>query len=66
MFKIPIKDQGIAFITRQGCTVVHIHHRTQAVLLSPLTHTDKTTVDILNKQLQLTGGTPPCCWQARG
>jgi hypothetical protein len=61
MFKIPIKDQGIAFVTQQGCTLVHIPHRTEAVHLSPMKHADKATVDTLNKQLQLTGGTPPCC-----
>jgi hypothetical protein len=50
MFKMPMKDQGIAFVTRQGCIVVHIPHRTQAVQLSLIKHADKATVDIV-KQL---------------
>jgi len=52
MFKIPIKDQGIAFVTRQGCKVVHIPHRTKAVQLSPIKSAHKANVDIPNKQSQ--------------
>jgi len=61
MFKIPIKDQRIAFVTPQGSKLVHIPHRTQAVQLPSIKRADKATVDILNKQLQLTDGTPPSC-----